>query len=207
MKRKFDIPDSSTSDQSFLDGQLLIAMPAMADERFAESVIYLCAHSEDGAMGIILNKRADHIEFAELLDQLDLLENDSGLARAITVPADLAVHVGGPVETGRGFVLHSTDYHSDNSTLTIDEDVSLTATVDILRAIACGDGPERAILALGYAGWSAGQLESEIHANGWLNCPATPDIVFGTELEKKYDTALSSMGVSKAHLVADAGHA
>ncbi len=204
MKEEIFKKSLKQSGEGYLDGQLLIAMPAMSDERFAESVIYLCAHSEDGAMGIILNKRADHIEFTELLEQLDILEDDEN---QISGPDNISVQVGGPVETGRGFVLHSTDYHSDNSTLNIDEDISLTATVDILRAIAQGKGPSKAILALGYAGWSAGQLETEIHANGWLNCPATAEIVFNKELEKKYDNALSSIGINKMHLVADAGHA
>ena len=195
-----------SADNGFLDGQLLIAMPAMADERFAHSVVYVCAHSEDGAMGIIVNKPADHIGFAELLEQLDILDDD-GESGPITMPENISVQVGGPVETGRGFVLHSTDYYSDNSTMNIDENVSLTATIDILRAIARGNGPDKAILALGYAGWSAGQLETEIHANGWLNCPATAEIVFSKDLESKYDDALSSLGVNKMHLVADAGHA
>lgn len=206
MSRKPKSTSKPNSSDAFLDGQLLIAMPAMADERFARSVIYLCAHSDDGAMGIILNKRADHIDFSELLDQLDIFDGDEDAA-VITVAQDMAIHVGGPVETGRGFVLHSTDYYSDNSTLNIDEHVSLTATVDILRAIARGDGPSRAILALGYAGWSAGQLESEIHANGWLNCRADAELVFNPDLDEKYERALSSMGVNSAHLVADAGHA
>ncbi|MEL6287317.1 MAG: YqgE/AlgH family protein [Pseudomonadota bacterium] len=189
---------------SYLDGQLLIAMPSMMDERFERSVIYLCAHSEDGAMGIIVNKQADHIGFSDLLDQLDLLEQ----VGETKVDLDrLTVHAGGPVETGRGFVLHSTDYHSDNSTMEIDDDVSLTATVDILRAIARGAGPSRAILALGYAGWSAGQLENEIQSNGWLSCPAKSEIVFAPNNAEKYDSALSSMGVKSAFLVADAGHA
>ncbi|MGI9407958.1 MAG: YqgE/AlgH family protein [Hyphomicrobiaceae bacterium] len=191
---------------TFLDGQLLIAMPAMADERFERAVIYLCAHSEDGAMGIILNKRADHIDFTELLEQLEILGEEGANERPPDVD-NVAVHVGGPVESGRGFVLHSTDYYSDNSTMNINDDVSLTATVDILKAIAKGEGPSRAILALGYAGWAAGQLENEIHANGWLNCPANAEIVFSKNLDAKYDEALSSLGVSPAHLVADAGHA
>ncbi|MEO0620330.1 MAG: YqgE/AlgH family protein [Pseudomonadota bacterium] len=201
-KTSDDVAGGETTDGAdYLDGHILIAMPAMADERFERSVIYMCAHTDDGAMGIILNKRAEHIDFTELLDQLDLLEE------ATTKPDDVSVHVGGPVETGRGFVLHSTDYHSDNSTMTIDEDVSLTATVDILRAIADGKGPDQAILALGYAGWSAGQLESEIQANGWLSCPSNAEIVFGQDVDAKYDQALSSIGVNEAFLVADAGHA
>jgi len=198
---------NNSPDDGYLDGQLLIAMPAMADERFANSVIYVCAHSAEGAMGIILNQAAEHIDFTELLEQLDILEAAEDGAEQMPNGGNVTVQIGGPVETGRGFVLHSTDYYSDSSTMNIDDDVSLTATIDILRAIANGDGPKNAILALGYAGWSAGQLETEIHANGWLNCPATAQIVFHTDLDKKYNDALSSIGVSQAHLVADAGHA
>lgn len=205
MSTKTDTTESDAPQGEFLEGQLLIAMPAMSDERFADSVIYMCAHSEDGAMGIILNKPAEHIDFSDLIEQLDILEDD--VSGDIVLTPDIAVQVGGPVETGRGFVLHSTDYYSDNSTLNIDDNVSLTATVDILKAIARGKGPENAILALGYAGWSAGQLETELHANGWLNCPATPEIVFNVDLDKKYDSALSSIGVSIAHLATEAGHA
>jgi putative transcriptional regulator len=120
---------------------------------------------------------------------------------------DMDVHVGGPVETGRGFVLHSADYYVADSTLPIDDGVSLTATIDILKAIAGGKGPDRAILALGYAGWRAGQLESEIAANGWLHCPADADLLFDRDLEQKYERALSKIGVDPSHLVSDAGHA
>jgi putative transcriptional regulator len=191
----------------YLEGQLLIAMPIMTDKRFARSVIYMCAHSAEGAMGLIINQRASHISFRELLKQLGIgpgkgegIEVDLGLA-------DMAVHVGGPVETGRGFVLHSSDYHAADSTLSIDDDVSLTATIDILKAIAGGTGPDKAILALGYAGWRAGQLESEIQANGWLHCPADPELLFDRDLELKYTRAMSKIGIDPSHLVSDAGHA
>jgi putative transcriptional regulator len=192
-------------NHSYLDGQLLVAMPVMTDKRFARSVIYMCAHSAEGAMGLIINQRASHISFGELLQQLSILpegdsEPESGLI-------DLDVHVGGPVETGRGFVLHSSDYYAADSTLPIDDGISLTATIDILKAIAGGKGPDRAILALGYAGWRAGQLESEIAANGWLHCPADADLLFDRDLELKYDRALSKIGVDPSHLVSDAGHA
>lgn len=192
--------------EGFLDGQLLIAMPTMQDPRFQRSVIYICAHSADGAMGIVVNQRARSIRFPELLVQLEVI----GEADAIRLPprvGQVQVLKGGPVETGRGFVLHSNDYFLDNSTLPIDGAVNLTATVDILRAIAKGEGPAQAVLALGYAGWSPGQLESEIQQNGWLNCPADPSFIFDEELDAKYDRALRKLGVDPSMLSATAGRA
>ena len=189
------------SANGYLDGQLLIAMPSMSDKRFARSVIYMCAHSQEGAMGLIINQRAGHIDFPGLLERLNIgPESSAGLS-------ECRVHVGGPVETGRGFVLHSADYLSPDSTLQIDAGVSLTATIDILKAMASGGGPNRAILALGYSSWSAGQLESEIAANGWLNCPADPDLVFSPEIDRTYFKALAKIGVDLSHLVGDVGHA
>ncbi|MGE5513394.1 MAG: YqgE/AlgH family protein [Bacteroidota bacterium] len=191
---------------SYLDGQLLLAMPTMADKRFQRSVIYLCTHSADGAMGLIVNQRADHISFTGLLKQLGIVGDDADE----TVPPELlgmSVHVGGPVSSERGFVLHSADYFAQDSTLEIDGGVCLTATIDILKAMAGGKGPEQAILALGYAGWAPGQLESEIQANGWLHCPADRDLLFSPDLELKYDRALSKIGIDPSHLVSDAGHA
>ena len=195
----------ASGESGYLDGQLLVAMPGMADQRFARAVIYLCAHSDDGAMGIIVNKRARKITFQELLAQLKLADTQAPI-RAGSGAEDIRVLNGGPVDTQRGFVLHSPDYHSDNATLAVDDDVSLTATVDVLRAIARGEGPARAILALGYAGWSPGQLESEIQNNGWLTCPADADILFDSDLEGKYARALGKLGVDPAMLVSDAGH-
>jgi putative transcriptional regulator len=194
------------SAEGYLDGQLLIAMPVMSDPRFARSVIYLCAHSEDGAMGLILNQRASHISFPDLLERLGIETADGEDCVADDV-TNMSIHVGGPVETGRGFVLHSADYFADDSTLPIEDGVCLTATIDILKAIAAGNGPNRAILALGYAGWSPGQLESEIQANGWLNCPADPELIFDPNLEAKYTRALAKIGIDPSHLVSDAGHA
>jgi putative transcriptional regulator len=190
-------------DNSYLDGQLLVAMPIMTDKRFARSVIYMCAHSAEGAMGLIINQRAPHISFSELLEQLSI----DGNGRAKPDLSDIDVHVGGPVETGRGFVLHSADYYVEDSTLPIDDGVSLTATIDILKAIAGGKGPGRAILALGYAGWRPGQLESEIQANGWLHCPADLDLLFDRDLDQKYERAMSKIGIDPSHLVSEAGHA
>src|SRR5262245_11030760 len=190
---------------AYLDGQLLVAMPIMTDKRFARSVIYMCAHSAEGAMGLIINQRASHISFSELLKQLSIVP-DSPDDVEIEL-ADMYVHVGGPVETGRGFVLHSADYYAADSTLPIDDGVSLTATIDILKAIAGGKGPDRAILALGYAGWRPGQLETEIAANGWLHCAADADLLFDPDLEQKYERALSKIGIDPSHLVSEAGHA
>lgn len=191
---------------SYLDGQLLLAMPGMTDKRFQRSVIYLCTHSADGAMGLIVNQRASHISFTGLLKQLGIVGDDADEI----VPPDVLrmhVHVGGPVSTERGFVLHSTDYFAEDSTLEIDDSVCLTATIDILKAMAGGKGPEQAILALGYAGWAPGQLETEIQANGWLHCPADRDLVFGPDLELKYDRAMFKIGIDPSHLVSEAGHA
>ena len=193
-----------THDDSYLDGQLLVAMPIMTDKRFARSVIYLCAHSAEGAMGLIINQRAPHISFSELLEQLSI---GGGNGEDKPDLADIDVHVGGPVETGRGFVLHSSDYYVADSTLPIDDGVSLTATIDILKAIAGGKGPGKAILALGYAGWRPGQLESEIQANGWLHCPADLDLLFDRDLDQKYERAMSKIGIDPSHLVSEAGHA
>lgn len=197
---------SDDLDRTSLAGQLLIAMPQMADERFAHSVIYLCAHSAEGAMGIIVNQRAPSLSFPELLRQLDIIPDDESIR--LPAPADrMQVHRGGPVETGRGFVLHSPDYHNNSSTLKIDAELSLTATLDILKAIALGTGPSETFMALGYAGWGAGQLENEIQSNGWLHCDADCDLVFGSDLERKYDMALAKIGISPEHLSMEAGRA
>jgi putative transcriptional regulator len=194
------------SGSGYLEGQLLIAMPAMSDRRFARSVVYMCAHSAEGAMGLIINQRAPHINFPDLLQRLQILEQDSEPAIAPELLA-MAIHLGGPVEPERGFVLHSSDYFAPSSTLPISKEVCLTATIDILKALAAGQGPDRAILALGYAGWAPGQLESEIQANGWLHCPADLELVFDLEIEEKYDRAMLKLGIDPTHLVNAAGHA
>jgi putative transcriptional regulator len=191
---------------SYLDGQMLIAMPSIGDPRFERSLIYLCAHSDNGAMGIIVNKRSPMISFADLLDRLEVIPD----SERIKLPADvssLQVQFGGPVEPARGFVLHTSDYFSAETTLPIDERVALTATLDILRAIAGGQGPRRVLLALGYAGWGPGQLESEINHNGWLHCSADEDLLFGRDLDGKYISALTKIGVDPSMLSAEAGHA
>jgi len=194
------------SRRGYLDGQMLIAMPSMGDERFIRSVIYVCAHSSEGAMGIIVNQPALHISFPDLLVQLDVL----GADEAIRLPSKaegVPVLKGGPVETSRGFVLHSSDFFIENSTLPIDEGVCLTATLDILKAIARGDGPKSAVLALGYAGWAPGQLETEIHQNGWLHCAADSELIFGQDAERKYEKALKKIGIDLGMLSSESGHA
>ena len=190
----------------YLDGQMLVAMPGMMDERFSRTLIYLCAHSPEGAMGIVVNKPAADLNFPDLLVQLDI----SPEAERIRLPhrvGSMQVLMGGPVETSRGFVLHSPDFYLDQSTLPIDDGVCLTATIDILRAIAKGEGPSSAVLALGYAGWSPGQLETEIQANGWLNCPADPELIFKASVPSRYDLALRKIGIDPAMLSVEAGHA
>ena len=186
---------------------MLIAMPDMRDERFAESVIYVCAHSNEGAMGIIVNKPAPDVDLPRSAGEAQGHSRGgahpaSGRARGV-----VTVLKGGPVETQRGFVLHSADYFMENSTLPIDDGVCLTATLDVLKAIAPGDGPAKAVLALGYAGWAAGQLENEMRDNGWLHCGADTELIFGTDIGDKYEKALSKIGVDLGMLSSEAGHA
>ena len=194
------------SGSGYLDGQLLIAMPVMSDPRFERSVIYMCAHSSEGAMGIIVNRPAGSIDFPGLLVQLDIIRK----ADQIKLPENaetMQVLKGGPVDTGRGFVLHSSDFYIQDATLNIDDGICLTATVDILKAIARGSGPKHAILALGYAGWAPGQLENEIQHNGWLHCDADPDLIFGDDVDDKYLRALRKIGIDPGMLSNEAGHA
>ena len=187
-----------TSAGGYLTGQLLVAMPQMLDPRFAKSVIYMCAHTEDGAMGLVVNKPMDKISFPDLLEQLGL----ESAAR----DSDLRVHFGGPVDSGRGFVLHTADYVQD-ATMVIDERVALTATTDILKDIADGQGPRNSLFALGYAGWGPGQLDGEIQANGWLSVVADDGLVFASDPEAAWDGALAKIGVTPSMLSGDAGHA
>lgn len=192
--------------QGFLEGQFLIAMPGMEDPRFTRTVIYLCSHTEQGAMGIVINRPAEDFDFSDLLLQLEVIPEDSPMLLSEHLD-QIDVMIGGPVETGRGFILHSPDYHLANSTMAIDETISLTATVDILKALVTGNGPEKALLALGYAGWGPGQLEAEIQANGWLTCPASADILFQVGVDLRYEVALSRLGVSLSQLSSVAGRA
>ncbi|MEQ8814353.1 MAG: YqgE/AlgH family protein [Thalassobaculum sp.] len=191
--------DEATAE-GYLAGQILIAMPSMSDPRFARTVIYLCAHNADGAMGLVLNRLISSITFKDLLDELKVEEPAPEEA---TVPA---IHFGGPVETGRGFVLHSADYVGPDS-MPLTGTFALTATVDILKAIAAGQGPEQHLLALGYAGWGPGQLDGELQENAWLSVEADPDLVFDGELDDKWERALAKLGISASLLSSDAGHA
>lgn len=191
--------DAPVSDGRFLDGQLLIAMPGMGDPRFERSVIFLCAHSAEGAMGLIVNKPAPELSFSDLLSQLKIEPE-------VDVKS-IRVHLGGPVENGRGFVLHSSDYRVDDSSLAVGGGFAMTATVDILQDIARGSGPERALLALGYSGWGPGQLESEIQANGWLTAPADESLVFDRADREKWGAALRSISIDPRLLSAGGGRA
>lgn len=186
-------------DAQTLNGQLLIAMPGMGDPRFDKSVIFMCAHSEDGALGLIVNKPSPELEFSTLLQQLDINVGEP--------KRDIRVHFGGPVENGRGFVLHSGDYQANESTLQVDGAFGMTATLDVLEDIASGTGPASALLALGYSGWGPGQLEDEIMQNGWLTCDAKPDLVFSGDDEGKWEAALKTLGVDPLTLSATAGRA
>src|SRR5947209_7736925 len=197
---------SSGPKRGYLDGQMLIAMPSMRDARFSRTLIYMCAHSFEGAMGIIVNQVAANVNFPDLLVQLEVIP----AADVIQLPqraGTVKVLKGGPVETGRGFVLHSADFFIENSTLPIDDGICLTATLDILKAIARGGGPHTALLALGYAGWAPGQLETEIQENGWLHCSADPELIFGSDIDTKYTKALKKLGIDLAMLSSEAGHA
>ena len=197
---------STLASTTNLSGQILIAMPSMSDPRFARSIILLCAHSSEGAMGIMINRRSRRLTFADLLVQLDIRKaEDSDMSSPAIVGLD--VLRGGPVDRGRGFVLHTPDYGTKESTVEIDQDLSLNATTDILRAIAADEGPRRAVLALGYAGWSGGQLEAEIQRNDWLNCERDELLVFGRDHEAKYTHAMSKLGIDPRLLSTVAGHA
>ena len=187
------------SDPSQIEGKLLIAMPGMGDPRFDRSVIFICAHSEDGALGLIVNKPTPELSFASLLKQLEI--------EVPSVSRDVRVHFGGPVEGGRGFVLHSGDFVSEASTLQVSEDFGMTATLDVMEALAGDGAPRDALLALGYAGWGPGQLEAEILQNVWLTCDATHALVFDEANETKWTAALATLGVDALMLSADAGRA
>jgi putative transcriptional regulator len=182
-----------------LTGQLLVAMPQMTDPRFARSVVYLCAHSEaEGAMGLVVNKLVASLTMDELYTHLKLDAGPLGRARP--------VHFGGPVEPGRGFVLHTADYREE-ATLMVGDEFAVTATLDVLRAIGSGEGPRQSLLALGYAGWAPGQLDAEIQANGWLSVDADSDLVFAEDSDVKWQRALAKLGVDLTLLSTEAGHA
>jgi putative transcriptional regulator len=186
------------TDNLYLTGQLLVAMPQMRDPRFARSVIYMCAHSADGAMGLVVNRRVGSITFDDLLQQLNIGPNKRS--------DEIRIHFGGPVEQGRGFVLHSSDYLQSGS-LQVDDQVALTATLDILKEMASGGGPRKSLLALGYAGWGPGQLDAEIQANGWLSVSSDEALVFDADLDHKWERAIGKIGIDFSQLSGEAGHA
>lgn len=190
----------SREDADYLTGKLLVAMPTMPDNRFSRSVIYIVAHTEEGAMGLVVNKPMGSISFSELLDQLDIEAESLGLDDACKVL------YGGPVESGRGFVLHTEDYLQEGTT-PVDGDVYMTATIDILKAIAAGNGPRERLLALGYAGWAAGQLDEEIQRNDWLHVDCDLDLLFAVDLSAKWERALAKIGIRPEMLSGQAGRA
>lgn len=186
-----------SEDLSTLEGKLLIAMPGLSGSVFDRSVVFMCAHSEAGAMGLIVNKPSSDLVFKDLLEQLEI---------PVTPSSDeIRVHLGGPVEHGRGFVLHSSEYEIEDSTLKVGSEFAMTATLDILRDLADGTGPTKSILALGYAGWGPGQLEKEFQENGWLTCDAADEIVFGMSDTDKWAAALGKIGIDPQFLSAEGG--
>lgn len=186
-------------DSMDLTGKFLVAMPGMGDPRFDKSVVLICAHSAEGAMGLIVNKRVEEVTFSGLLEHLKIPRAPQG--------REIAVHFGGPVERGRGFVLHSPDYRGGATTMKIEGGYGMTATLDVLEALARGDGPHRALLALGYSGWGPGQLEAEIARNDWLTAEADAGLVFADDDARKWTGALRSMGIDPLSLSSSAGRA
>ena len=187
------------SDSPSLTGKLLIAMPGMGDPRFEHGVVYICSHSDEGAMGLIVNKPASDLSLEGLLEKLEIqVSADSGLG---------PIHFGGPVETGRGFVLHSMDYDANDSTLEVGSGIGMTATIDVLSDIAEGRGPTRRLVTLGYSGWGPGQLEDEIAQNGWLTADASQEIIFQPDTGAKWSAALSALGIDALVLSSEAGRA
>lgn len=191
------VAGTGKSDE-YLTGQMLIAMPGMQDPRFVKTVIYLCAHNAEGAMGLVVNRLIESLTFPDLLAQLGI--------ESVGIGDQIKIHFGGPVESSRGFVLHTADYLRD-ATLQVDESVALTATIDILKAIATGGGPRQSLLALGYAGWGPGQLDNEIKANGWLHVPADDRLLFGADMDAKWEQAMGKIGIDPRMLSEEAGHA
>lgn len=189
-----------------LKGQFLIAMPGMQDERFHDSVVYLVGHGEEGAMGLVINQTLPDMRFTDILEEMNLGKAED-LIKLPDAVRDRAVLRGGPVEKGRGFVLHSPDYFGENNTYAVTSDVCLTATVDVLKAISYGPEPRNSLFALGYCGWAEGQLEEELKANGWLTAPHSAELLFEVPIEERYEAALSTLGVTRASLSAAAGHA
>jgi putative transcriptional regulator len=190
----------SKTEPGYLTGQLLVAMPGMTDKRFDKAVIYMCVHSmEEGAMGLIINKPLPDISFGDILQNLNIQPRSD-------IRTNIQVHRGGPVQTQLGFILHSADYQK-SGTLLVDSEIALSTTTEILKAIAEGNGPNRNLMALGYAGWDSRQLDDEIKRNAWLNVPADADLLFSNDYEKKWDKAIAKLGIAAHMLSSTAGHA
>ncbi len=190
--------EKADEHQGYLEGKLLVATPQVMGDVFQQSVIYLFAHNNHGAMGVIINKPLEMIHYATLFQQLGI--------EISTRMDDLMVYHGGPVEEGRGFVLHSTDYSTDD-TMVSDNQIAITASTKVLRDIGQGVGPRQRLLTIGYAGWAPGQLEAEIEANSWITVPATPELVFGTDDDFKWMLAAKSLGVDMGRFSSSVGHA
>ena len=188
-----------------LRGQFLVAMPDMGDDRFRDTVVYLVGHGEEGAMGLVINQSLEDMKFADILEELQLGEKDE-LIQLPDQVRNRKVLRGGPVQKSRGFVLHSSDYFRVGNSYEVTDDICLTATLDILKAMAFKNSPSEALFALGYCGWSPGQLETEIQSNGWLTVPFSRELLFGLPIENRYDAALASLGITRATLSATAGH-
>jgi putative transcriptional regulator len=189
-----------------LKGQFLVAMPEMGDDRFRDTVIYMVGHGDEGAMGLVVNQSLEEMRFGDILEELELGKK----SEIIQLPSrirDRQVLRGGPVQRGRGFVLHSDDYFRDGNSYTVSDDICLTATLDVLKAVAFGEAPADSLFALGYCGWGAGQLENELLGNGWLTVPFDRDLLFETPIEQRYDHALGALGITRATLSATAGRA
>lgn len=182
----------------YLTGQFLLAMPHMQDPRFEKAVIFICGHDTNGAMGLVVNKHLGDLTLKGLLEYLNLPKE--------SIKRDLPIYFGGPVDTGRGFVLHSDDF-SHPGTVPLNHHISLTATLDVLQSIADGDGPKDCLLAMGYVGWGPGQLDSELHGNQWLQVEADPDTLFHVPIEKKWEIAIAKLGVTPETISEDVGQA
>jgi len=189
-----------------LKGQFLVAMPGMGDERFRETVIYMVGHGDEGAMGLVINQPLEDMHFIDVLEELGISENDEAIRMPDSV-REREVLRGGPVQKGRGFVLHSPDYFREGNSYAVNDEICLTATLDVLKAMAYRNAPADAVFALGYCGWAPGQLENELALNGWLTVPYSRDLLFGTALNARYDLALSQLGITRATLSGAAGHA
>ena len=188
-----------------LKGQFLVAMPSMGDERFQDAVVYLVGHGEEGAMGLVVNQSVEDMRFTDILEELQLGEQ----AALIELPDSVKnrqVLRGGPVQTSRGFVLHSPDYFRAGNSYVVNDEICLTATLDILKAVAFEQSPAESLFALGYCGWSPGQLEAELQGNGWLTVPYSRELLFELPIERRYDAALARLGITRASLSGTAGH-